>query len=71
MPDPLPTTPVFAAKNVTGSPLTTAAGILAAIAGYLQLNGAVMPHDTQSWISFAVGLLVAIGTAFLKTPGKA
>lgn len=73
MPAPLPTTPtpVFAASNIHGSPLTTIGGILAAVAGYLQLNGAVMPHNTESWISFAVGLLFAVATSFLKTPGKA
>ena len=67
---PVPTTPVVSPTNIVGSPLTTAGGVVAAIGGYLAANGAVMPHDTQSWISFVVGLLIAAGLALLKQPGK-
>lgn len=66
--DPQPA-PVVHPNNIAGSPLTTAGGIIAAIGQYLLLNGANVPHDTQSWISFGAGLLIAIAGALVKQPG--
>ena len=72
MPDPLQVNPAptFHADNAGGSPLTTVGGAVAAVGQYLTLNGAVMPHDLQSWASFVFGILLAVAGAFLKQPGK-
>ena len=69
MMEPLSTTPpVISTANITGSPLSTIGGILGAIAQYLGLNGATLPHDTGSWISFGFGLLIAIAGALGRLP---
>lgn len=61
-------TPVFALGNVKGAPLVTAGGVIAGAGQYLISNGAVIPHDTQTWIQFGLGLLLAILGAITRAP---
>jgi hypothetical protein len=62
----VPGTPMFSTSNITGSPITTVAGVLAAVAQYLTINGATMPSDAQGWASFAGGLILAILLALYR-----
>ena len=71
MPDPLPVTPpVVHTDNVLGSPITTIAGICAGVAQYLATQGTAFPHDTQGWVQFGLGLVLAIAGALVRQPGK-
>ena len=72
MPTPLSTdsTQMIHVDNIVGSPFTTIAGILAAASQYLGTQGAVWPHDTNSWISFGIGLAMAIAGGLIKQPGQ-
>ena len=63
--------PMFALGNITGSPITTIAGIAAAIAQYLATQGPNMPHDAAGWASFAGGLVLAVLLAVFRGTGKA
>lgn len=63
-----PTTPVLHTDNITGSPLVTAGGVAVGVGQYLVTNGAVVPHDTQSWVQFAIGLILAVLGALGRMP---
>lgn len=72
MPEPLEvpatTPPVMSTRNIARSPVTTIATVLAAVAQYVAVNGATLPQDTQGWISFVVGLVIAAGGALVRDP---
>lgn len=70
MPDPLSPTPTLHPINITGAPLTTIGGAVIAVGQYLTLNGTVLPHDQESWISFILGIVLAILAALAKQPGQ-
>ena len=58
--------PLFAWGNITKSPITTLAGVVAAVAQYLAVQGPNVPSDAQGWASFAGGLVLAILLALYR-----
>lgn len=72
MPEPLQLpadrAPVASTGNVTRSPVTTIAAVLAAIAQYLAINGAEVPQNRTGWVSFALGVIMAGVGALIRDP---
>ena len=70
MPDNPQPAPLVHMENITGSPVTTIAGVLIGIGQYLATQGGALPHDTQGWVQFAMGLLIAVAGMLVRQPGK-
>lgn len=64
-------TPLIHPANILGSPSTTIAAALAALAAYFTVNGDKFPPaDTAGWAAFALGAAVAVLGAMIRAPGK-
>jgi hypothetical protein len=64
-------TSILSMSNITGAPLVTISSVLAAVAQYLAVNGAALPQDTNGWVSFGIGLAMAIMGALARGPQAA
>lgn len=70
MPTPIkPPTAILSTDNIKGSPLSTVAAVLLAIATVLQ-NGDQVPHDVSGWLRLGGGIVVAVVLALLRGPQK-
>lgn len=70
MPEPISNPAVLSTQNITGAPLVTLAAALLAAGQYLYFSGDKMPTDAAGWVSFGIGLLIAVGGALLRGPQK-
>lgn len=69
MPNPIEPPAVFSVENIKGSPLSTVAAVLVAIATAIG-NGAEVPHDLTGWLRLAGGIAIAVVLALLRGPQK-
>ena len=69
MPDQTPT-PNLHTSNIAGAPITSIGGFIIGAGQYLATQGAAWPHDTQGWIQFVIGILLAGLGALAKQPGQ-